>query len=122
MGRYLECPKCENGKVGTTIWSCKDCGCIHCEECDSASGTCPNCNGFRMQTAGYIVAECDSEESQNDDPNQFDECPRCGNVESGATIWECKSCGCIHCEECDPNPGNCPNCEDDNLRTVGYIN
>lgn len=50
----------------------------------------------------------------------FSKCPRCGNKEDGAGIWACKDCGCVHCKECDPDDGTCPNCGG-HVKSIGYI-
>ncbi len=50
----------------------------------------------------------------------YRECPKCHNEEVGASIWTCQSCGCVHCGECDPDDGTCPECGGD-VEKVGYI-
>lgn len=51
----------------------------------------------------------------------FDRCPRCGNNEDSARIWVCRDCGCVHCEECDPDGGICPACEGRHMKNIGYV-
>lgn len=103
MGVYRECPRCGNEEIGASIWTCRSCGCVHCRECDPENGQCPSCNGH-VDKVGYI------EEGETDEDVFYPRCPKCGNEEEGASIWRCKDCGCVHCKECDPENGQCPNC------------
>jgi hypothetical protein len=115
MGVYRKCPRCGNDEIGDSIWTCQSCGCVHCKECDPENGQCPECNGH-VDKVGYI----EEEDEDSDDTATYRSCPRCGNEEEGAGIWECKSCGCVHCKECDPENGQCPNCNG-HVRKIGYI-
>ncbi len=40
----------------------------------------------------------------------YPKCPNCGNDNDGENIWSCRSCGFVHCEDCDPDDGRCPKC------------
>lgn len=42
----------------------------------------------------------------------YPSCPNCGHDDDGDKIWTCRSCGYVHCENCDEDNGGCPNCDD----------
>lgn len=45
---------------------------------------------------------------------QYEECPNCGNQESGERVWECKNCpGQFHCDSCEEDGRKCPHCHDE---------
>lgn len=50
---FNSCPRCENIENGDTIWKCKDCGCVHCANCD-CGGSCPECGSNRLRQIGFI--------------------------------------------------------------------
>jgi hypothetical protein len=120
MSTFAECPNCGNEDEGATIWNCGDCGCVHCKECDPEGGNCPQCGSRKMRQVGTI--EPDSASDDDDDENDsYDECPRCGKNDDGADIWRCRECGCLHCRDCDPDSGCCPNCGSRKVKKIGYI-
>jgi len=123
MGLYHCCPNsgCTNDDEGDIIWSCGDCGKVHCEKCDGDGGTCPDCGSDNMKTAGNIVAGYSGDGDGNLDEDEYDHCERCDNIKDGDKIWKCNNCGCLHCESCDPDNSTCPNCGDDSVTAVGNI-
>ncbi len=124
MNKYPKCPHCGNTEDGDTIWNCKDCGCVHCAECESDHGSCPNCGSGRLKQAGYIDVEVldeDDRDENEDGVEVFSRCPRCKNSEEGETIWQCKDCEYIHCASCDSDSGSCPNCGSSRVKQIGSI-
>lgn len=71
MATFSECPNCNIDESGHVIWNCRDCGFVHCAECDDDNGNCPNCHGDSMQKAGVV----NSEIGHSDDDGNFSECP-----------------------------------------------
>ena len=113
MNTFEKCPHCGNRKDGDSIWECEDCRCVHCKECDSDNGHCPQCDGHTKKI-GYIDADCYLDDG-------FARCPNCGNNKKNDSIWKCEDCGCIHCMDCDdPNNGHCPRCNG-GTKKIGYI-
>lgn len=119
-GTYTECPHCGNDVKGTTIWSCRICGFVHCENCDEEHGFCPRCkSGEGMSQTGYVDPNSGTDNKESS--SGYTECPRCGKNNEGDTIWQCKDCGCKHCENCDPDSGGCPACGSRSVKSIGYI-
>lgn len=120
MSTYAKCPYCENDEAGETIWSCGECGCVHCKKCDDENGSCPECGSDKMNSVGVIDPESANNEDSGEE-NIYTECPRCGKNDDGDTIWQCRDCKCVHCNDCDPDGGNCPSCNGNRIKNIGYI-
>lgn len=117
MSMFSKCPNCNNEEEGAEIWTCGDCGCVHCKDCDD-DGACPKCGGSEMNHSGEIG----DDNSSDDTSAEYSECPRCSKNTDGDSIWQCKDCDCVHCKDCDPDSGNCPSCGSRRVKKIGEIN
>ena len=116
MATFTRCPNCRRDDSDLVLWNCRDCGCVHCEECDDSSGNCPECGSDDLKRVGEI-GECTG---HSDGDRCFHQCPRCSRNSEGK-IWKCDNCRCLHCEECDSSSGTCPECGSNDLSVAGYV-
>ncbi len=64
MSEHWACPRCNNVRDGTTVYQCRDCGEVFCQQCAEESWrnlfpmkACPNCNSSYVRKLGFIKRE-----------------------------------------------------------------
>lgn len=119
MSTFSECPRCNNNEDGYRILSCGSCGCVHCKKCNQDDGSCPQCGSREINKVGQIDSDSGSDEESTG--SEYTECPRCGKNDDGHSIWLCLSCKCVHCKDCDPDSGRCPECGGNRVKNIGHI-